>query len=61
LTTKLANADQGAATARPAFEASLLAGHLNELLVHASVPPAMNQIELSPFLYRTREDTPPRR
>jgi diketogulonate reductase-like aldo/keto reductase len=101
VTTKLANADQGAATARPAFEASLgrlglgavdlyilhwphelrleswrvleqlhaeglarsigvsnfLAGHLDELLVHASVPPAVNQIELSPFLYRTRGET----
>jgi 2,5-diketo-D-gluconate reductase A len=101
VTTKLANADQGAGTARPAFEASLdrlgldavdlyilhwphelrleswrvleqlhaeglarsigvsnfLAGHLDELLVSASVPPAVNQIELSPFLYRTREDT----
>ena len=101
VTTKLANADQGAATARRAFEASLerlgldavdlyilhwphelrreswrvleqlhaeglarsigvsnfLAGHLDELLMHASVPPAVNQIELSPFLYRTREDT----
>ena len=29
----------------------------NELLAHASVPPAVNQIELSPFLYRSREDT----
>jgi diketogulonate reductase-like aldo/keto reductase len=101
VTTKLANADQGAATARRAFEASLerlgldavdlyilhwphelrleswrvleqlhaeglarsigvsnfLAGHLDELLAHASVPPAVNQIELSPFLYHTREGT----
>jgi methylglyoxal/glyoxal reductase len=101
VTTKLANADQGAATARRAFEASLgrlgldavdlyilhwphelrleswrvleqlhaeglarsigvsnfLAAHLDELLAHASEPPAVNQIELSPFLYRTREDT----
>ena len=101
VTTKLANADQGAATARRAFEASLdrlgldavdlfllhwpharrleswrvleqlnaeglarsigvsnfLVRHLDELLAHASVPPTVNQIELSPFLYRSREDT----
>jgi diketogulonate reductase-like aldo/keto reductase len=101
VTTKLANADQGQARARGAFEASLerlgldavdlyllhwphelrlqswrvleelqaeslarsigvsnfLAPHLDELLAHASVPPAVNQIELSPFLYRSREDT----
>jgi diketogulonate reductase-like aldo/keto reductase len=101
VTTKLANADQGATTARRAFEASLerlgldgidlyllhwpherrleswrvleqlhteglarsigvsnfLARHLDELLVHASVPPSVNQIELSPFLYRSRADT----
>jgi diketogulonate reductase-like aldo/keto reductase len=101
VTTKLANGDQGAATARRAFEASLerlgldhvdlyllhwpherrleswrvleqlnaeglarsigvsnfLVRHLDELLAHASVPPAVNQIELSPFLYRTRGDT----
>jgi diketogulonate reductase-like aldo/keto reductase len=101
VTTKLANADQGRASARRAFEASLgrlgfdavdlyllhwphelrleswrvleelhseglarsigvsnfLARHLDELLAHASVPPAVNQIELSPFLYHTREDT----
>jgi diketogulonate reductase-like aldo/keto reductase len=101
VTTKLANTDQGAATARRAFEASLdrlgldavdlyllhwpherrleswrvleqlqaeglarsigvsnfLVRHLDELLAHASVPPAANQIELSPFLHRTREDT----
>jgi diketogulonate reductase-like aldo/keto reductase len=101
VTTKLANADQGAATARRAFEASLerlgldavdlyllhwpherrleswgvleqlhaeglahsigisnfLVRHLDELLARASVPPAINQIELSPFLYRSREDT----
>jgi diketogulonate reductase-like aldo/keto reductase len=100
VTTKLANSDQGVATARRAFEASLerlglhavdlyllhwphearleswrvleqlhqeglarsigvsnfLVGHLDELLANASVPPAVNQIELSPFLYRTRED-----
>jgi diketogulonate reductase-like aldo/keto reductase len=101
VTTKLANADQGAETARRAFETSLarlgfgavdlyllhwpqdrrleswrileqlhaeglarsigvsnfLVRHLDELLAHASVPPAVNQIELSPFLYRSREDT----
>jgi diketogulonate reductase-like aldo/keto reductase len=101
VTTKLANADQGASTARRAFEASLerlgleavdlyllhwphqhrlaswrvleqlhaegvarsvgvsnfLVRHLDELLAHASVPPAVNQIELSPFLHRSREDT----
>jgi diketogulonate reductase-like aldo/keto reductase len=101
VTTKLANADQGGATARRAFEASLerlgvdavdlyllhwphelrleswrvleqlhaeglarsigvsnfLERHLDELLSHASEPPAVNQIELSPFLFRSREDT----
>jgi diketogulonate reductase-like aldo/keto reductase len=101
VTTKLANGDQGATTARRAFEASLerlgldavdlyllhwpherrleswpvleqlhaeglarsigvsnfLVRHLDELLADASVPPAVNQIELSPFLYRSREDT----
>jgi diketogulonate reductase-like aldo/keto reductase len=101
VTTKLANADQGAATARRAFEASLerlgldavdlyllhwpherrveswrvleqlhaeglarsigisnfLVRHLHELFARASVPPVVNQIELSPFLYRSREDT----
>jgi diketogulonate reductase-like aldo/keto reductase len=100
VTTKLANADQGAATARRAFEASLerlrldavdlyllhwpqeqrleswkvleqlhseglarsigvsnfLVRHLDELLAQAAVPPVVNQIELSPFLYRSRED-----
>jgi diketogulonate reductase-like aldo/keto reductase len=101
VTTKLANADQGKATARRAFEASLerlgldavdlyllhwphdlrleswrvveqlhaeglarsigvsnfLVRHLDELLADASEPPAVNQIELSPFLFRSREDT----
>jgi len=101
VTTKLANADQGRATTRRAFEASLdrlgldgvdlyllhwpherrleswrvleqlhaeglarsigvsnfLVRHLDELTAHASVLPAVNQIELSPFLYRSREDT----
>jgi diketogulonate reductase-like aldo/keto reductase len=101
VTTKLANGDQGVATTRRAFEASLerlgmdavdlyllhwphelrleswrvleqlhgeglarsigvsnfLVRHLDELLAVASTPPAVNQIELSPFLYRSREDT----
>ena len=101
VTTKLANADQGAATTRRAFEASLdrlgldgvdlyllhwphelhpeswhvleqlhgeglarsigvsnfLVRHLDELAAHASVLPAVNQIELSPFLFRSRADT----
>jgi diketogulonate reductase-like aldo/keto reductase len=101
VTTKLANRDQGAATARRAFEASLhrlgldavdlyllhwpherrleswgvleqlhdeglarsigvsnfLVRHLDELLAHASVAPAVNQLEVHPFLYRSREDT----
>ena len=101
VTTTLANGDQGAGTARRAFEASLerlgldwvdlyllhwphelrlerwsvleqlhaegvarsigvsnfLVHHLDELLAHASVPPAVNQIELSPFFHRGHEDT----
>jgi diketogulonate reductase-like aldo/keto reductase len=101
VTTKLANADQGAKTTRRAFEASLdrlgldgidlyllhwphersieswrvleelhaeglarsigvsnfLVRQLDELLAHSSVPPSVNQIELTPFLYRSREDT----
>jgi diketogulonate reductase-like aldo/keto reductase len=101
VTTKLANRDQGADTARRAFEGSLdrlgleavdlyllhwpherrleswrvleelhseglarsigvsnfLVPQLDELLAQASVPPAVNQIEMSPFLYRTRKDT----
>jgi diketogulonate reductase-like aldo/keto reductase len=31
--------------------------HLDELLAHAHTPPAVNQIELHPFLYRTRAPT----
>lgn len=31
--------------------------HLDELLAYATTPPAVNQIELHPFIYRTREDT----
>jgi methylglyoxal/glyoxal reductase len=101
VTTKLWNSDQGAKTARPAFEASLdrlgldavdlyllhwpharsleswqvleqlhaeglarsigvsnfMVRHLDELLARASVPPVVNQIELTPFLHRSREDT----
>lgn len=101
VTTKLANGDQGATSARRACEASLerlgmdavdlyllhwphelrleswrvleqlhdeglarsigvsnfLVRHLDELLAVASLPPAVNQIELSPFLFRSREDT----
>ncbi|MGH7551874.1 MAG: aldo/keto reductase [Longimicrobiales bacterium] len=30
--------------------------HLEELLAHCNTPPAVNQIELSPFNYRSRED-----
>ncbi len=29
--------------------------HLEELLAHSNTPPAVNQIELSPFNYRTRQ------
>ncbi len=101
VTTKLANADQGASTASRAFADSLerlgldavdlyllhwpherrleswrvleelqaeslarsigvsnfLVRNLDELMARASVPPAVNQIELSPFLYRSRQDT----
>lgn len=43
--------------ARSIGVSNFLVRHLDELLAHASVPPAVNQIELSPFLYRSREDT----
>jgi diketogulonate reductase-like aldo/keto reductase len=43
--------------ARSIGVSNFLARHLDELLAHASEPPSVNQIELSPFLYRTREDT----
>lgn len=43
--------------ARSIGVSNFLVRHLDELLATASVPPALNQIELSPFLYRTREDT----
>lgn len=34
-----------------------LAKHIDEILEYAPVVPAVNQIELSPYLYRTRLDT----
>jgi methylglyoxal/glyoxal reductase len=43
--------------ARSIGVSNFLVRHLDELLAGASVPPAVNQIELSPFLHRTREDT----
>jgi diketogulonate reductase-like aldo/keto reductase len=43
--------------ARSIGVSNFLVRHLDELLAHASVPPAVNQIELSPFLFRSREDT----
>jgi diketogulonate reductase-like aldo/keto reductase len=43
--------------ARSIGVSNFLVRHLEELLATASVPPALNQIEVSPFLYRTREDT----
>ena len=36
---------------------NFLVRHLDELIAVASMPPAVNQIELSPFLYLSREDT----
>jgi diketogulonate reductase-like aldo/keto reductase len=35
---------------------NFLAPHLDELLAHCSRPPVVDQIEMSPFLYRTRRD-----
>jgi diketogulonate reductase-like aldo/keto reductase len=43
--------------ARSIGVSNFLVHHLDELLARASVPPAVNQIEMSPFIYRTREDT----
>ncbi len=43
--------------ARSIGVSNFLVSHLDELLAVAEVPPAVNQIELSPFLYRTRRDT----
>jgi diketogulonate reductase-like aldo/keto reductase len=34
-----------------------MAVHINEILEYAPVVPAVNQIEMSPYLYRTRLDT----
>ncbi len=43
--------------ARSIGVSNFLVRHLDELLSRASEPPAVNQIELSPFLFRSREDT----
>jgi diketogulonate reductase-like aldo/keto reductase len=43
--------------ARSIGVSNFLVRHLDELLAHASVPPSVNQIELSPFLSRSRADT----
>lgn len=43
--------------ARAIGVSNFLVRHLDELLAHASAPPAINQIELHPFIYRSREDT----
>lgn len=43
--------------ARSIGVSNFLVRHLDELLAVARVRPAVNQIELSPFLYRTRRDT----
>jgi diketogulonate reductase-like aldo/keto reductase len=43
--------------ARSIGVSNFLVTHLDELGAAAQVPPAVNQIELSPFLYRTRRDT----
>jgi diketogulonate reductase-like aldo/keto reductase len=43
--------------ARSIGVSNFLTHHLDELLAHAAVAPAVNQIELSPFLHRAREDT----
>ncbi len=43
--------------ARSIGVSNFLVRHLDELIAVASMPPAVNQIELSPFLYRSREDT----
>ena len=36
---------------------NFLVPHLTELLAHCTQPPVVDQIEMSPFLYRTRIDT----
>jgi diketogulonate reductase-like aldo/keto reductase len=43
--------------ARAIGVSNYLVRHLEELLAVCDTPPAVNQIELSPFNYRTREDT----
>ena len=43
--------------ARSIGVSNFMVRHLDELLATASVPPAVNQIELSPFLYDTRDET----
>ena len=43
--------------ARSIGVSNFLVRHLDELLAHASTPPSVNQLEVSPFLYRTRMDT----
>jgi diketogulonate reductase-like aldo/keto reductase len=47
--------DQG--PARSIGVSNFLTNHLDELLPRARLLPAVNQIEMSPFLYRTRLDT----
>jgi len=43
--------------ARSIGVSNFLVRHLDELLAHAAVPPAVNQIEMNPFIYRSRLDT----
>ncbi|WP_419992893.1 aldo/keto reductase [Streptomyces boninensis] len=43
--------------ARSIGVSNFLTPHLTELAANSDVVPAVNQIELSPFLYTTREDT----
>jgi diketogulonate reductase-like aldo/keto reductase len=43
--------------ARSIGVSNFMTRHLNELLAASEVVPAVNQIELSPFLYRSRSDT----
>lgn len=40
--------------ARSIGVSNFMVQHLDELLAHCNVPPATNQIELHPFVYRTR-------
>ena len=48
---------QAEGLARSIGVSNFLVRHLDALLAGASVPPAVNQIELSPFLHHTREVT----